>query len=172
MSCEKMVNEILPYIDGRLRANQRANVEKHLMTCTSCQLRLEEFHALTRLLDQLPVVDPSPGFDARMHALVAGEPFSKGWWHSLNLSPRAALAGSVLLVGALGLGSYELGRPPSLPWADPQLADEQMIQDLPVLEDYDLLSNFEPLREMPPLEPAESDSDTQRITGSEGSNNR
>jgi len=36
-----------------------------------------------------------------------------------------------------------------LPWSDPQLADEQLMQDLPVLEDHDLLSNFEPLKELP-----------------------
>ena len=46
-------------------------------------------------------------------------------------------------------GFYEHPRTPALPWSDPQLADEQLMQDLPVLEDHDLLSNFEPLKELP-----------------------
>jgi hypothetical protein len=32
-----------------------------------------------------------------------------------------------------------------------------MMQDLPVLEDHDVLTNFEPLKELPP--PADDDSD-------------
>jgi hypothetical protein len=35
------------------------------------------------------------------------------------------------------------------------------MQDLPVLEDHDLLSNFEPLKELPPPVQADEDSDSQ-----------
>jgi hypothetical protein len=35
------------------------------------------------------------------------------------------------------------------------------MQDLPVLEDHDVLSNFEPLKELPPPVQAEQVSDTQ-----------
>ena len=74
MSCEKMEGRILSYIDGRLKENDRPEVEKHLATCASCQLRVEEFRAVSGLLDELPVIEPSPAFDARVHALVAAEP--------------------------------------------------------------------------------------------------
>ena len=104
MSCERMEGRILSYVDGRLKENERPEVEKHLATCASCQLRVEEFRAVSGLLDEQPV-----------------------------------------------------------PWGgNPQVADEQMMQDLPVLEDHDLLSNFEPLKELPAPVQAEPVSDTQQ----------
>jgi hypothetical protein len=41
-------------------------------------------------------------------------------------------------------------------------ADAQMMKDLGVLEDNDLLSNFEPLKELPPPVQAEEESETQQ----------
>jgi len=149
MNCNRTVSEILPYIDGRLQKGRRADVEKHLMACASCQLRMREFRAVTELIDELPVIEPSGGFDIRVRACVAGEPLKQSWFLRLRLSPRVALVGSVLLVATLWFGFYEHPRTPALPWSDPQLADEQLMQDLPVLEDHDLLSNFEPLKELP-----------------------
>jgi len=51
---------------------------------------------------------------------------------------------------------------PTLPWSNPVEADAQMMQDLPVLEDHDLLSNFEPLKELPQAVQAEEESETQQ----------
>jgi anti-sigma factor RsiW len=161
MSCEKMESRILSYIDGRLKDTERLDVEKHLAACVPCQLRVEEFRAVSGLLDELPVIEPSPAFDARVHALVAAEPVKQNWWAWLSVSPRVAFAASVLLVAALWLGFYQRPHAPALPWSNPQVADEQMMQDLPVLEDHDVLSNFEPLKELPPPVQEEQVSDTQ-----------
>ena len=95
MSCEKMESRILSYIDGRLKESERPDVEKHLAACASCQLRVEEFRAVSGLLDELPVIEPSPAFDARVHALVAAEPVKQSWWAWLRVSPRVAFAASV-----------------------------------------------------------------------------
>jgi anti-sigma factor RsiW len=161
MSCEKMESRILGYIDGRLKDTERLDVEKHLAACVPCQLRVEEFRAVSGLLDELPVIEPSPAFDARVHALVAAEPVKQNWWAWLSVSPRVAFAASMLLVAALWLGFYQRPHAPALPWSNPQVADEQMMQDLPVLEDHDVLSNFEPLKELPPPVQEEQVSDTQ-----------
>jgi anti-sigma factor RsiW len=161
MSCEKMESRILSYIDGRLKDTERLEVEKHLAACVPCQLRVEEFRAVSGLLDELPVIEPSPAFDARVHALVAAEPVKQNWWAWLSVSPRVAFAASMLLVAALWLGFYQRPHAPALPWSNPQVADEQMMQDLPVLEDHDVLSNFEPLKELPPPVQEEQGSDTQ-----------
>jgi anti-sigma factor RsiW len=163
MSCEKMESRILSYIDARLKESERPEVEKHLASCASCQLRVEEFRAVSGLLDELPVIEPSPAFDARVHALVAAEPVKQhSWWAWMHVSPRIAFAASMLLVGALWLGFYQR-QPSALPpfGGDVRVADEQMMQDLPVLEDHDVLSNFEPLKELPPPVQAEPASDTQ-----------
>jgi len=147
---------MLGYIDGRLKESERLEVEKHLAGCAPCRLRVEEFRAVSGLLDELPIIEPSPEFDARVHALVAAEPVKQSWWAWLRVSPRVAFAASMLLLAAIWLGYYQ--RPQTqLPWSNQQAADEQMMKDLPVLEDHDLLSNFEPLKELPP--PVQDDDD-------------
>ncbi len=154
MSCEKMESRILAYVDGRLKESERLDVEKHLATCAPCHLRVQEFRAVSGLLDELPVIEPSPAFDARVHALVAAEPVKTNWWAWIRVSPRTAFAASALLVAALWLG-YRTG--PIAP--TPQVDDAQMMQDLPVLEDHDVLTNFEPLKELP----AQADDDSDNV---------
>jgi len=63
-----------------------------------------------------------------------------------------AFAATALLFAALWMG-YST-RQPVLPV---QVDDAQLMQDLPVLEDHDVLSNFEPLKELPP--PVEDNSE-------------
>ena len=158
MSCERMESHILGYVDGRLKANERAEVEKHLADCAPCRLRVQEFSAVSGLLDELPLIEPSPEFDTRVHALVAAEPAPKAsWWAWLNVSPRIAFAASFLLLMALWIG-YRSG-PVDKPL--PANDDQAMLQDLPVLEDHDVLQNFEPLKSLPaPV--ADEASDTQQ----------
>jgi len=159
-----MESRILSYVDGRLKENERQDVEKHLAACAACQLRVEEFRAVSGLLDELPIIEPSPAFNARVHALVAAEPpRQQSWWSWLYVSPRIAFAASALLVAALWLGfvGHQHNQPP--PFSNPQVADEQMMQDLPVLEDHDVLSNFEPLKELPPPVQADQASDSQQM---------
>jgi hypothetical protein len=97
----------------------------------------------------------------RVRALAAGAVIKQGWWPSFEVSPRVALAASVLLLAVLWIGFYERPRTPTLPWSDPQIADEQMKQDLRVLEDHDVLSNFEPMRELSAPEQEGLASDTK-----------
>src|SRR5438034_1757037 len=40
MSCGRMENRVLPYVDGRLKEGERRDVEKHLATCAACRLRV------------------------------------------------------------------------------------------------------------------------------------
>lgn len=162
MSCGKMESRILGYVDGRLKESERLDVEKHLASCAPCSLRVEEFRAVSGLLDELPVIEPSREFDARVRALVAAEPVKQNWWAWLRVSPRVAFAASMLLLAALWMGFYPRQPVPPLPWSNPVVADEQMMQDLPVLEDHDVLSNFEPLKELPPPVQADEASDAQQ----------
>lgn len=152
-----MESRILAYIDGRLNANERLDAEKHLAACAACRLRVNEFRAVSELLDELPVIEPSPEFDVRVHALVAAEPVKQNWWAWLRVSPRVAFAASALLLAALWMGHWVPGTPTVSP-LDMRQADAQMMQDLPVLEDHDVLSNFEPLKDLPG--PADDDSDS------------
>ncbi len=143
MSCTRMENRIVPYVDGRMKENERAQVEKHLAACPACRLRVNEFRAVTGLLDELPQIEPSAAFDARVRARVAAEPVKQSWWAWLAVSPRVALAASMLIAATAWIAS----RPAIMNLADTD--DPQIQQDLPVLENYDVISSFEPLTDLP-----------------------
>jgi anti-sigma factor RsiW len=144
MSCSRMESKFLGYIDGRLKEGERLEVEKHLAGCAACRLRVNEFRAVGGLLDELPVIEPSPEFDLRVHARVAAEPLKRGWWTAFLPAPRVAFAAAMLLLASVWIGRY------SAP-SQPQIAQD----DMTVLENYDVISNFDPLTELP--QPAEVD---------------
>lgn len=147
MSCSRMENKILGYLDGRLRESERLEVEKHLAVCAACRLRVNEFRAVSGLLDELPMIEPSAAFDLRIHARVAAEPVKQGWWAWLMPAPRVAVAAAMLVAAMVWVGTRH---------NQPQIAQD----DIPVLENYDVLSNFEPLTELPP--PVQADDGGQQ----------
>jgi anti-sigma factor RsiW len=151
MSCEKMETRILAYVDGRLKESERAEMDKHLGGCAACRVRVSEFHAVTSLLDELPVIEPSGAFDARVHALIAAEPEKRrGWMAWFAPSPRIAFAASMLLLATVWLGSIQ--RPAPIP-----------PEALPVVEssDYDVISSFAPLSDLSQVQDDDSsDSDS------------
>lgn len=154
MSCEKMETRILAYVDGRLKESERAEMEKHLIGCAACRLRVNEFRAVTDLLDELPVIEPSGAFNTRVHALIAAEPQRRrGWLAWFTPSPRIAFAASMLLLLTVWLGS-QTGPEPQIP-----------VTDLPVVEnaDYDVISSSLPLSDLSQASDDESnDSDSQQ----------
>ena len=139
-----MENKILEYVDGRLKESERLEVEKHLAACAACRLRVNEFRAVSSLLDELPVIEPSPAFDLRVHARVAAEPVKQSWWAAFLPAPRAAVAALMLLLATIFVGKYSKPN-------QPQIAQD----DVTVLENYDVISNFEPLTELPQPEQAD-----------------
>jgi anti-sigma factor RsiW len=148
MSCTRMESKILGYVDGRLKESERLEMEKHLSTCGACQLRVNEFRAVASLLDEVPQIEPSPAFDVRVRARVAAEPVKQGWWAWFTPSPRVAFAASLLLLATVWVGSRPTDR--TLTAAD----EAQINQDLPVLENYDVLSDFGALTDLPqPVQP-------------------
>jgi anti-sigma factor RsiW len=138
MSCSRMERRILAYVDGRLKESERLDVEKHLAVCSVCKLRVSEFRAVSSLLDELPQIEPSEGFDLRVHALVAAEPVKKSWWSWVAVSPRVVFAAALLLLATVWIGTR--------PMESPAIAE----QDLPVVEnaDYDVISSFAPLADL------------------------
>jgi anti-sigma factor RsiW len=149
MSCNRMENKILGYVDGRLKESERLEVDKHLATCGACRLRVNEFRAVSGLLDELPMIEPSPAFDLRVHARVAAEPVKQSWWAWFTPSPRVAFAASLLLLATVWIGTHSSNNPP-------QIAQD----DIPLLENYDMLSDFAPLTELP--QPVQADETTQQ----------
>jgi hypothetical protein len=103
------------------------------------------------LLEEVPQIEPSAAFDVRVRARVAAEPVKQSWWAWFAPSPRVAFAASLLLLGMVWIGANS---------NQPSIAQE----DLPLLENYDVLSNFEPLTELPqPVQADETNQQNQQL---------
>jgi len=162
MSCERMESRILGYVDGRLKARDAREVETHLEACATCRLRVNEFRAVSGLLDELPMIEPSPAVDARVRARVAAEPVKQSWLSLLTPSPRVAFAAAMLVASIVYVGTRPGQQPPLNPANNPVAAPEAIANDMPVLENYDVLANFEALTDLP--DPIQNDDDSQQDT--------
>lgn len=152
-----MEKKILGYLDGRLKESERLELEKHLASCGACRLRVNEFRAVSGLLEELPVIEPSEAFDARLRARVAAEPVTQSWWAWLTPSPRVAFAASLLLLATVWLGS----RPPDISVSASEI--DKINQNMTVLENYDVLSDFGALSELPPAPPPDDAIQTNQV---------
>src|SRR5712672_2820878 len=164
MGCSRMEKQMLPFVDGRLKVSEQREVEAHLAGCAACRVRVNEFRAVSGLLDELLEIEPSGAFDARVRARVAAEPAKQSWWAVFAPSPRAALAASMLLLATIWIGSRPgpttLGNSQNVA-VNPSNIDPN---DLPVLENYDILANFEPLEDLP--QPVQGD-DSDEVDGNQ-----
>jgi anti-sigma factor RsiW len=160
MSCSRMETRLLEYINGRLKEKEQREMEKHLAACPACTVRVNEFRSVSSLLDELPQIEPSAAFDVRVRARIAAEPVKQDWWSWLVAAPRVLVAASMLLLATVWVGHRQ---PDSTNTANSNGRDEGQImqdQDLPVLENYDVLANFEPLTELP--QPVSTDEPTEQ----------
>jgi len=151
MKCEDATNELIAYAGGRTDSARRRELEKHAAGCGECRTRMEQFGALSSVLDELPAIEPSFGFDARVRQRVAAEP-QRGWFGSLVPQPRLALSAAVLVllgVWVVKMQPYKTGTPAPMAQAASQQEDFNAIQDLGVLENYDVLTKFDALSETP-----------------------
>jgi anti-sigma factor RsiW len=148
MSCEKISNVLIAYLDGRANSDERFVVEAHLKLCAACQERAEEFRRLWQVMAEVPSVEPSPAFDARLRQRIAEAPKPKFWGWMIP-APRFALSVALLVALSVWVG----GRQPRSvnPQNTAANSEEQfrMIKDLGVLENYDVLSNFDALSDLP-----------------------
>jgi anti-sigma factor RsiW len=152
MNCERYETRMIAYMDGRATAAERGEVELHMVACSECRARVEEFRRLWGVLDETPAHEVSPTFDARLRARIAAEPKASllGW---LLPQPRLALAMSLLLAVGAWIGIRQPAGELSAQNETARAEEEfKMIKDLQVLEDLDVLTNFEALSEVPPVQ--------------------
>jgi anti-sigma factor RsiW len=159
-----MEKQMMPYVDGRLKVAEQRAVEAHLADCAACRVRVNEFRSISGLLDELPQIEPSGAFDARVRARVAAEPVKESWWAVFAPSPRAALAASMLLLATIWVGSRPAVTVPASSTTAAVNPTNINPNDLPVLENYDILANFEPLEDLP--QPVQGD-DSDEVDGNQ-----
>ena len=153
MNCNQMEKNFVAYLDGKLHATERRQFEAHLAACAVCRERAEGFRSLWEVLDELPAIAPSAAFDARVRARVQQEPRRAWFWGWIVPSPRMAFAVTALLIASIWLSSFQPARTPVThsPAGLTQNAEANfgMIKDLPVLENYDVLTSFDALSDLP-----------------------
>ena len=148
MNCEHLETRLIAYIDGKANVIDRREVDSHLVACSACRTRVQEFSAVSTLLDEMPGLEISPSFDARLQQQIEAEP-APGWLNWLQPVPRLALAVSLLLVMAVWVGNGPIA--PTLPQVAVNGTEEdfKLINNLQVLEDFDVLSNFDAISDLP-----------------------
>lgn len=146
MNCKNIETMLVAYLDGKARENERREVEAHLEACAACRTRAEEFRRVWSVLDEVPAVEPSLGFDARVRQRVAAEPRPRPFaW----LIPQPRFAFAVALLLALAVWISAIAPVPEQNIAAGNAEEFEMIQNLQVLEDYEVLANFEVLSDLP-----------------------
>ena len=149
MNCKMAEKHSIAYLDGSIDPRQRREMETHLAECTPCRRRDRQFREIWGILEEVPAVRPSAGFDAAVRARIAQEGARRSVWGWLIApSPRLALGVTALLIFSIWLSSLQPGSRPPVETSTAGNSEFRMIADLPVLEDYDVLSNFEALSEL------------------------
>ncbi|MFQ5694415.1 MAG: anti-sigma factor family protein [Terriglobia bacterium] len=169
--------DYIPYLDGKLSAAERDSFDAHLAACADCRVRVEEMRALAGVLDQWTAVEPSPAFDAAVRTRLADEKEKTQvgfvWRPAFALGALAALALLAVLVGlwqtptppegpqVTQTSPPEAGAPTqveSLPELTTATAGDELavLEDAVLLENYELLQEFDVLFEGPTPEGEES----------------
>lgn len=163
MSCEKIEKKWIAYFDGKSSAAERRDVEAHLAACAACSQRAAEYRALWGVLDELPPITPSVTFDAAVRARVAAEVPARSAWRAWFVpTPRLAFAVSCLVILSVWSSSRPVDVDPNAAASSaaavaqaPSESDFRMINDLPELENYDVLTNFDALKDLPAAQTAQ-----------------
>ncbi len=148
MKCEDVSKELIPYLDRRSNSADRHELEEHLAICVACRTRAEELRTLWSVLDEVPIVEPSLGFDARMRARIAEEPRPR-WYRWFVPQPRLAMAMALLLAVSVWITRLPQDNSGLAGTAQNEQQQFQVIKNLDVLENYDVLSKFDALDEVP-----------------------
>jgi anti-sigma factor RsiW len=151
MKCEEVSKELIGHLDRGANSAQRRDIEEHLAGCPACQKRAEELRGIWNVMDELPAVEPSFDFDARVRQRVAAEP-RRNWFELFVPQPRLALAIGVLIALMVLVVKLPLNNPgTAVTTAVTQQEDFNAIKNLGVLENYDVVTKMDALAELTPV---------------------
>jgi len=150
MKCEKVSQELIAYLDGRMDSAGRRETEEHLAGCAICRQRAEEFRRVWSAMDEVPAIEPSFGFDARVRQRIAAEP-RHGWFAWFAPQVRLAFSAVLLIALTVWVAKRPTGNSAALRTAGTTTEqDFNAIQDLGVLENYDVVTKMDALSELVP----------------------
>ena len=159
-----MENYAIAYLDEKLSSKEQVAVQQHLELCGACANRLKSFSEISNILSDWEDVQPSHTFNAQLERKVLeSKPIS--WWQRFQapIMPLSApgpvfasLAVSFFLVAVLVMRYYPASED-IFTGQQAQLStivnttgvDEfALYENLSMLEDWEVVSNFEVLQEM------------------------
>lgn len=153
MKCEQMEPKWIAYLDGRVSARERREVDLHLAACAACRARVEGLRGVWKVLEETPAPEPSAWFDAQLRQRIAAEP-PPGVWSRLAVwlpQPRLALASLALLLVGIWAGTATRSKLPAPAATNPVAMSEdqnfRMIKNMQVLENYEVLKDLNALNE-------------------------
>jgi len=150
MKCEEAARDLIGYLDRRANSAERSAVEEHLTCCAACRARAEQLRGVWSVMDEVPAIGPSFGFDARVRARVAAEPQPR-WFRWLMPQPRLAFSLALLLVLSVWMVKLPQQSAGLHPGAVTNETEQfQEISDLGVLENYEVLTKVDALSELVP----------------------
>ena len=140
---------LLDYAAGKLKAGARAQIDRHMESCSACNQFAGGQATVWQALDKWEPADVSMDFDRRLYARIEQD---VPWWTRLmrplnplfrHSVPIAASAGVIIMAGLL------LNRPAAAPVAPaPQSAQVEALQPdqlQSALDDMEMLRQFNQL---------------------------
>lgn len=155
IGCDDYGAQVEAYLDAELAAEQVRAFETHLPDCEGCRASLDAQRLLGDRLRALPVLEPSPQFEARFWARLAREEEpAAGAGGRLGRLLRPLSGWSLAAVALVGLALLLSQGDPALPaedWAivaDAEQLELLEVADLELLADLDVLETWDGVGEI------------------------
>jgi anti-sigma factor RsiW len=146
MNCEETRAGLDQLRSGRLSGEASRRLRRHLASCPACWSGLGDSDRIEALSSMDEPIEPSPDLSERFtqrllqHRSAQEGQVRMGWWRQLwrprRLAAAAALAGLLALL--VFLKDFRRSPPSSQ-----EVADYSFAEDLPLLEEMDVIRNFE-----------------------------
>jgi hypothetical protein len=108
MNCNNAQRLLSAYVDAELSSAEMDRVRRHVLDCDCCRFEEEDLRRLKSILTCTPLVEPPPGFEARLSSRVfAGDSKSEvrplvETWPLLSGVTLVAAALTLLIVNYVG----------------------------------------------------------------------
>ena len=117
MTCAELEILLCDYLDGTLRSDDRAALERHLETCAACAELTQDASAAAAFLDSVPEAEPPAELLTRiLHQVPAGRQLAAkepSWWRKLSgrwiegvLQPRYAMGMAMTVLSLAMLAKF------------------------------------------------------------------
>jgi len=97
--CKKAKECFSGYFDGLLEEDSKRELERHLETCPECRKEWNSYRSLFTAVRNLPPVEASGGFEARLAARIRREEAPRrSWWQDFARIPLPVPIGAAALI--------------------------------------------------------------------------